>query len=72
MEIIWDKAKFAEELGTKEEFEKAMQGESAEERDEETNYVTCMRCGVKEEGDEKMVGDESYYLCENCDSDMNG
>jgi hypothetical protein len=41
-------------------------------KDEEINWVICSRCGIKEEGEEKMVGDESYYLCEICNDDMNG
>ena len=36
------------------------------------NRQVCNQCGEVEEGEEKLVGDESYYLCEHCDSDMNG
>ena len=67
---------------TKEVFynKETMQIENVESKEEhestpsagDENMVECMRCGLVEEGDEKMVGDETYYLCEICDSDMNG
>ncbi len=42
--------------------------------EDEKNMVTCMRCGLIEEGEERSVGetDETYYLCDNCDGEMNG
>lgn len=39
-------------------------------KEEEPNLVTCFRCGIEEEGEERTVGDETYYLCDICYDDM--